>query len=415
MSRSRSLLAALVLAVAGAALPASAGSPAQPVLRIVTFAEGVDASKQVGFVKELGGRIIHDLKIINAVSIELPADRAGFADDGLKALPGVIRVSEDHERNWLRRTAAPTADFELPAPSAVVRPFKAERVRAGSDKADNIPWGIAKVNAPTAWAKTMGAGVKVAVVDTGIDMNHPRLKDNVRGGFNAKNSAQPTNFNDDNGHGTHVAGTIAAVKDGNGIVGVAPKATLYGIKVLDAGGNGTSADLVAGIDWAVRNGIDIANMSLGGGEEDNTPELRAAVANATAAGLTIIAAAGNDGPGNNTVGYPARYAEVIAVAAITSSERTAMFSSRGPQVAITAPGQGILSTFPTNRGGQATQSGTSMACPHAAGVAALAVAAKGIRGSAAIRAALTGTARKLPGAGPNEQGAGLVDAAKIVQ
>ncbi len=232
---------------------------------------------------------------------------------------------------------------------------------------ETVPWGVARIEAPTVHSSVNGDGVRIAILDTGIDYTHPDLDANYRGGYDfVGQDADPM---DDNGHGTHCAGIIAAEDDGSGIVGVAPQAEIYAVKVLDSNGGGYISDVVAGIEWAIENDVQVISMSLGGNSDSYA--LRSACEAAYDAGILIVAAAGNDGRYSgygDTVDYPARYDSVIAVAATDQSDRRASWSSTGPDVELAAPGVGIYSTYP---GGYKTISGTSMACPHVAGVAAL--------------------------------------------
>lgn len=238
-----------------------------------------------------------------------------------------------------------------------------------SVQAETIPAGVAQVKAPAAWGNSQGKGIRVGVVDTGIDFNHPDLKPNYVGGVSFVPGA-PTPM-DDNSHGTHCAGTIAAAINGAGVVGVAPQASLYAAKVLDKNGSGQFSWVIAGIDWCIQHKMHIVSMSLGGG---SAPSALQAICNtAWAKGLLLVAAAGNAGPpvppATSSVGFPAKYMNVIAVSAIDSSNVIAPFSSRGAEVDLCAPGVNVLSTVPG--GGYGTKSGTSMACPHVSGVAAL--------------------------------------------
>jgi subtilisin len=237
--------------------------------------------------------------------------------------------------------------------------------------AETIPAGVAQILAPAAWGNSQGKGIRVGVVDTGIDFNHPDLKPNYAGGMSFVPGA-PTPM-DDQGHGTHCSGTIAAAINGAGVVGVAPQASLYGVKVLDSNGSGQFSWVVAGIDWCIQNKMHIISMSLGGSA---APTALQTICNvAWKQGLLIVAAAGNDQPGHpvppaaSNVGYPGKYKNVIAVSAIDSGNVITYFSSRGPEVDLCAPGLNVLSTAPG--GGYATMSGTSMACPHVSGAAAL--------------------------------------------
>jgi subtilisin family serine protease len=263
-----------------------------------------------------------------------------------------------------------------------------------------MPWGVKRVGASDAWTRTQGEGVKVAVIDTGIDATHPDLAGQVAGGFNALTGAKPDAWQDDQGHGTHVAGTIAAKRDGQGVVGVAPKARLYAVKVLDKDGNGNYSDVIAGIEWAASHGIKIANMSLGA--DEGSEPLHRAVQAALKAGMTIVAAAGNSG---GTVGFPGSYEETIAIGASDVNDKVAEFSSRGPEVDFIAPGVDVLSD--KMGGGTVSLSGTSMATPHMTGLAALAIGA-GANSPSAIRAALARAAKPLTGLTPDMQGGGLV-------
>jgi subtilisin len=230
--------------------------------------------------------------------------------------------------------------------------------------AETVPVGVQQVKAPLAWGCSRGRGIKVAVLDTGIDWTHPDLAPNFKG---AVSFVPGETAMDGNSHGTHCSGTIAAAINGAGVVGVAPEAWLYAVKVLSNSGSGNWSWLISGLNWCVQNKIQVASMSLGGG---GAPTALEAMCNAAFnAGVLLVAAAGNSGPGLNTVGQPGKYKNVIAVSAIDSANVIANFSSRGPEVELSAPGVQILSTIPG--GGFGTKSGTSMACPHVSGGAAV--------------------------------------------
>lgn len=232
--------------------------------------------------------------------------------------------------------------------------------------AQTFDWGINAVGAPAAWtAGYTGAGVKIAVIDTGI-APHPDLV--IAGGRSFV--SYTTSYADDDGHGTHVAGIIGARNNDIGHVGIAHESSLYAVKVLDNTGSGTWSAVISGIDWAVTNDMDIMNLSLGGSSGSSTME--AAINNAVANGTLVVAAAGNSGTATgdtDTVNFPAKYTNAIAVGATTSSGVRASFSSTGPAVDIAAPGASIKSTYLNN--GYATLSGTSMATPYVAGNLAL--------------------------------------------
>jgi subtilisin len=237
---------------------------------------------------------------------------------------------------------------------------------------ETIPDGVKQVKAPDAWATSMGKGIRVAVLDTGIDFNHPDLKDNYAGGATFVEGTTTPMDDNEYGHGTHCAGTIAAARNGAGVVGVAPQASLYAVKVLDKNASGLFSWSIAGIDWCMQNNINIISMSLG---SDCVPTAVELICNAAwSSGLLIVAGAGNQErnaapPQQSDVDYPARYKNVIAVSSVDSTDMVAPNSARGPEIDLCAPGVSILSTLPN--GGYGRLSGTSVACPHVSGVAAL--------------------------------------------
>lgn len=279
---------------------------------------------------------------------------------------------------------------------------------AGKPSKQVLPWGVDRIDADLAWSVSKGTGVKVAIVDTGIDTRHRDLKANIKGGYNC--IAESTNFNDDHGHGTHCAGIVAAVNNDMGVVGVAPEAWLYGVKVLDASGSGYLSDCVQGIQWCVDNGIDVASMSWGG--YGDWPTLQDACDAAWAAGLVLVAAAGNDAYETPDL-LPAGYSSVIAVSATDSSDALAYFSNYGAEIEVAAPGVSIYSTY--KGGGYAYMSGTSMACPHVSGVAALILAVHPTYTNSQVRQTLWNTAEDLGASGWDiYYGYGLVDAQAAV-
>jgi subtilisin len=207
-------------------------------------------------------------------------------------------------------------------------------------------WGVQYIGSQTVHNQNInGTGVKIAVLDTGINYTHPDLKDNYKGGFDfVNNDSDPW---DDNClslqracHGTHVSGTIAAEYNGFGVVGVAPGASIYAVKVLNGGGFGSASLIISGIEWAVNNGMNIISMSLEG--SDNNPALLDAVNAAYNSGVLLVAAGGNTGGG--PVLYPAAYDSVIAVTAIDQNDQIAVFSPIDSKIELAAPGVNINST-----------------------------------------------------------------------
>jgi len=227
-------------------------------------------------------------------------------------------------------------------------------------------WNLQKIEAPKAWDVSQGGYGPIAVVDTGIATNQSDISGSLLSGFNFVNDT--SNANDDNGHGTHVAGIISAVtNNGNGVASVGFKGSLIPVKVLDSGGSGTYGDVASGIIFAADRGAKIINMSLGGSSSSST--LKSAVTYAQSKGSLIVAAAGNNG--NSSAVYPAAYAGVIAVSATTQDDSLASYSSYGGNIYVSAPGSSIISTY--YNGGYATLSGTSMAAPAVSGLIGLAL------------------------------------------
>lgn len=286
---------------------------------------------------------------------EMPIVTATVTEEELKALKkskDIASVEED----------APMRAFGQQPGGGLDRPqllFEGQP----SVLSETVPSGVNQVKAPLAWDTTRAKGIKVAILDTGIDDQHPDLAPNMREGQSFV--PHETSTRDHNGHGTHCAGTVAAAFTGSGVVGVAPAALLYPVKVLDANGSGNFSWLVAALDWCIENEIHIASMSLGAAMAPTAVSEMCDLAFAN--GVLLVAAAGNSG---DRVGYPAAFGSVIAVSAIDSANMIAGFSCRGPEIELAAPGVDVLSTVPG--GGYARFNGTSMACPHVAGVAALA-------------------------------------------
>lgn len=364
--------------------------------RIVVFQAGTTDDAKRAAVEAVGGRVKKNLGSINAVAAHLPEGAA----DSVKTNPNVLRVDED-----------------LIVEAAVVKDSVREHGRveehgkpggaAPAQPAQETPWGIARVKAPEAWSASQGAGVKVCVIDTGIDLDHPDLQANIAGGYNAVNPSKSAD--DDNGHGSHVAGTIAGLNNSIGVVGVAPQAQLLAVKVLSRNGSGWLSDIIEGLDWCAANGGKVANMSLGSSSDNQS--FHDAVTATYNAGVTVVAAAGNSGPCTNCVSYPARYPEVIAVAASDSSDQAAGFSSQGPEVDLIAPGKDVKSTY---KGGvYATMSGTSMATPHVSGAAAMKLAQNPTLTPSTLADAMKTNADLLTGLTAEQQGSGMVNCQRL--
>ncbi|GAB4266328.1 MAG: S8 family peptidase [Thermoleophilia bacterium] len=398
-----SLVVAAWAAVPGPVGPAGAASAPDQVRAIVVFDESTFGSARMNRELSAAGagvlKVIHEPRV---VVVTLPSRATATA---LAARAGVERVELD---SVVHATGKPTTTTTA-AP------------------AQTTPWGITRVGAPTVWAASFtapangtGDGVNVAVIDTGIDLDHPDLAGNIEGGYMAIAATgkyrKNRSYNDDNGHGTHVAGIIAAANNGVGVVGVAPQADLYAVKALDQNGSGWTSDIVDGIYWAIGthsdrdaagnltpgNDIRVINMSFGSDYLSTT--LASAVRDAYAAGILLVAAAGNDGA---AVDYPGSYPEVVAVAATDATDAVPSWSSRGPEVELAAPGVSVYSTYAG--GGYKVLSGTSMAAPHVSGSAALVWGAQPELSVADLRTLLTASAEDLGAPGRDDlTGAGLV-------
>lgn len=230
--------------------------------------------------------------------------------------------------------------------------------------AESYDWGVRRIEAPLVWDTTSAEGIRVAVIDTGLDYSHPDLSARYAGGYDTFN--QDDDPFDGHGHGTHVSGIIAADLNDVGQAGVSPKASLVAVKALGDDGTGYISDLVEAIDWAMNNGVTIINFSLGTSYDSLILEDK--LQEAADQGILLVAAAGNTNGGS--VLYPAAYDTVISVSATDSSDNLASFSSVGAE--LSAPGVSISSTVPG--GGYASWSGTSMAAPHVTATAALMIA-----------------------------------------
>lgn len=345
--------------------------------------------------------VVATLAILSSFSSTTSAAAPSYIVVLRDGTPNVPAVAADHARAYglainhvyqfaLKGYAAHLSAQQLARVQSDARVEYVSEDRAVSINVQTLPTGINRIDGElSSTVSGNGSGsvnVDVAVIDTGIDTTHPDL--NVVGGVNCSTG---TSFNDGNGHGSHVAGTIAAKDDGNGVVGVAPGARLWAVRVLNNAGSGSWSSVICGIDWVTQRAgtIEVANMSLGGTGSDTGcnggDALHKAICNSVAAGVTYAVAAGNEtDDAKNHV--PAAYDEVITVSALADfnglagggaaatcradeDDTFANFSNYGADVDIIAPGVCIYSTW--KRGAYNTISGTSMATPHVTGAAAL--------------------------------------------
>jgi len=325
----------MLLVLMGCSMFVAAKKDEEKVRCIVLFKDKVDKK----LVEDCNGEITDTYDIIPGLVADMTRDDM----KELKKSDKVKAVEEDAEAEILGNVDDEGKGKPGPAPTPT-------------------DWGVYKINADVVWPTNTGADIKVAVLDTGIDLDHTDLGTVYKGPDLINNDGIP---DDDNGHGTHCAGIIAAQHNGIGVNGVAPDVELWAVKVLNSGGSGSYSVIISGINWAMNNHMQVISMSLSGTSASSA--LEAACNNAKAAGVVIVAAAGNSG--NTRTQYPAAYASVISVGATDSNDAMASWSSYGSNLDLMAPGVNILSTY--NNGGYSSMSGTSMACPHVAGTVAL--------------------------------------------
>ena len=351
------------------------GIAAKPVFEVTVIATVDRDVFDKTVVDKLGGKIVYTAELAPVIVAKLPS----HAVEEFKKAHGVKHVSLDG------------FVYTLAPPPGKGKPSKEQPSQV-------IPWGIDRVNAVEAWSTSTGwvdvngdgdSEIEVAVIDTGVDKDHPDLDKNIKWCITVRfGRIFYGKCEDRNGHGTHVTGTIAAEDNEIGVVGVAPDVEIYAIKALTDAGYGTWSNLIIAIDLAIKgpdgiididgdgevagdpedDSVEVISMSLGG--ESPPEELHEIIVAAYNYGVTLVAAAGNEGA--EAPVYPAAYDEVIAVGAIDSKDQVPDWSNRNPE--LTAPGVDVLSTYPDDT--YETLEGTSMATPHVSGAVALIQAAR---------------------------------------
>lgn len=414
------MMAALVAVCWCAAWPAATRA-ASAVDLVVGFAPDATAIDQVHELADagVGGATVTsvaraDIPQLDAVIVSVPAAEAAAIRRELAAADGVRYVEVEGRARMLEDPAVEPAPTDAgPAPEAVPTTDSGEPAGPPDEPAwvaDDplLPrqWALTRLGAASAWQLTRGTGALIAVVDTGVDASHPDLAGRVQMGRDFVDGDDDSS--DVQGHGTHVAGIAgASAGDGYGIAGMAPASTILAVRVLDAQGGGDYSWVASGIVHAADRGADVINLSLGGGTSSEL--LRSAVDYASAKGAVVTCASGNEAA--TQLGFPARYANCVAIGATTSADVRAAFSNTGVGLDFAAPGQAILSTvMPATH---QSWSGTSMAAPYASGVAAL-LASQGLSRTQVL-AAMRATSHDLGSPGWDVQfGAGRLDAAAAV-
>ena len=374
-------------AIASLAFTSSASAAYDDDTMVVKFTSGASAAQKRAALNVPGvGKSLGTVGGIGANVVSISRDAARLSTT-LSRLPGVAYA----EPNYILSTSA------TPNDPLFVDEYGLHNTGQTGGRSD------ADIDAPEGWdaAGLAGfpnsGGTRVGIVDTGIDRNHPDLAGKTVAcatSYTAGTSLQNGQCPDDNGHGSHVAGTIAAnTNNAQGVAGVAPNSALVVCKALaTAAGVGLTTDIANCINWTANQNVRVISMSLGGG--DNAT-LKAAVQAANNRGVLLVAAAGNDG--DDTANYPAAYPEVMSVAATTDRDERASFSNANADVEIAAPGDAILSTY--TAGLYFTASGTSMAAPHVAGVASVLFWRNPGASASSVRSTLTSTVDDLGPAG----------------
>jgi subtilisin family serine protease len=399
------MIAPLVL-IAGVVF---AGHEQSAKRKIVLFREGTTPQVHRQVVERHGYRVLHYLRRLNAVSIALPDDKA---ENSLAGLRRNRQVSEVHP------------DPEVMADHVVsIAPVQVPR-------GESFPWGVERIGVPLVFklmASQRSSGPVVAILDTGIDISHPELAGQIVDGYNARIGEDPADYQDYNGHGTHMAGIIAAACNGFGIIGTAIDPQLVAVKVLDDSGHGYLSDLINGLEWVLEQDIRVVNMSLSFSE--GSPLLEDLTKKLYEAGVIMVASAGNrcadpleEGGAeeeggdsgcefNSTqVKYPAAYRRVVAVVATDSNNKLTAYNRTGPEVDLAAPGgtkeSGEILSITLN-GSYGLGKGSSQAAAHVTGGVAVALQLAPWLTVRQVVDLLKGTAKNI-GYSESQQGAGLL-------
>lgn len=379
------LIALLMLLFSPGISPALADPP--DLVKVLVGFYQAPGSSEIQLIQNLGGSVSNVYHIVPAVAASVPSGN-------LAALRGDPRV----------KLVEPDVSVSLPPETGPGAAHSQMSALTGGTQV--LPWGVDRIDAELVHPTNNGTGVKVAMLDTGIDLSHPDLA--VAG--NVTFVSGTTNGTDDNGHGTMTAGVVAALDNDFGVVGVAPGAALYAVKVLNSGGSGLMDVILSGIQWALDNNMQVINMSFGSSMSFPST-IEDALNNAYNAGIVIVAGAGNGGSAGgsgNNIWNPARYNSVIAVGGTDETDARDSSSSTGYKLEVMAPGVNIYST--AVGGGYTYLTGTSIASPHAAGVAALLIKS-GITNNVDVRHRLRDSAQDLGAAGWDSQyGKGLINA-----
>ncbi|MDD2212331.1 MAG: S8 family peptidase [Clostridia bacterium] len=376
------------------------------VRKIITLRNSGDIEFLKQSLERFGGKMIKKLPLVEGYLCEFPSE-----DDvslAVRGEPDRLQAEDDLEFKlcWYPgelffKSFFPFAHLPLSKPMIKPKPYPLffNKESAG--------WGLQRIGAPQVWSKLKERRVRIGIIDTGIDYYHPDLSENIKGGICTLDGKHQ--FMDDYGHGTHVAGIIGSTGRTIGLTGINPYVDFYIVKAFDKKGKGNLSDIIEGLDWLARRQVEIINMSFSTTETNQT--FYRVIQYLDRRGIVLVAAAGNDG-GSNSVNYPARFPQVIAVSATDKLDRLAAFSSTGPEVDFCAPGVEIPSAWVGGR--YEVKSGTSFAAPHLTGTVADLLNYYGSLPPTRIKEIMASGAVKIQKLGQEQQGAGMVELPRII-
>lgn len=377
------------------------------VRKIITLRDPGDEEFLIKSLEMCGGRLIKRLPLVDGYLCEFTSENdlaLAFRADNHK-----IEVEDDLE---FRLCWFPGVPYFVPYFPFSNTPVKQPGYKPPSPpffNTDRAGWGLQRIGAPQVWGKLKRRRVRIGIIDTGLDVNHPDLLENIQGGINTLDGHSPQNFMDDYGHGTHIAGIIGSTGRNAQLMGINPYVDFYIVKAFDNRGKGNLSDIIEGLDWLSRQQVEIINMSFSTKETNNS--FRRAMQYLNGRGVVLVAAAGNDG-GSNSVNYPGRFPEVLAVTATDKQDRIAGFSSTGPEVDFCAPGVDIPSAWLDGK--YEVRSGTSFAAPHLTGTVADLINYYGFMSPGKIKELLLNGAVSISNLGKEQQGAGMVEIPRLI-
>lgn len=380
------------------------------VRKIITLHDPCDEDFLIKSLQISGGKLIKKLPLVDGYLCEFPSE-ADFAL-AVRVDNDRIEVDDDIEFRLCWYPGLPFFQHLFP-PYSSYAPINKPVIKPTPEpplyNTERVGWGLRRIGAPQVWQKLKRRRVRVGIIDTGIDYNHPDIRESIKGGINTLDGYSQQQFKDDYGHGTHIAGIIGASGRNARFMGINPYVDFYIVKAFDRRGKGNLSDIIEGLDWLYSNQVEIINMSFSTMETNNT--FRRAIRYLDDRGVILVAAAGNDG-GSDSVNYPGRFPEVITVSATDRYDRIASFSSTGPEVNFCAPGVDIPSAW--LNGAYELKSGTSFAAPHVTGIVADLLNYYGYMPPTKVKEIMVSGAAKLANLAKEQQGFGIVELPRII-